>query len=346
MSISETDKLFLTKNLATMLKAGVPLDEALVTVKEQSNPEIGKLIGQVEKDVENGMTLGKSFGKHPKVFSNLYVSLVEAGEVSGTLELNMMFLAEQMTKEYALKKKVQGALMYPGIVLIATTIMGTGISWFVLPQLIDLFNSLEVKLPLSTKILMWFAYFMRDYGLYVVLGMVSLVIITILLLRIRSIKKQWDQALLKVPFVGQVVMYGQLGSFSRNLGILMKSGLPVVDAFNTTINTLSNLKFVDDLNQVKEKVKSGKSIFESMNDKKYFEFQKLATRMIEVGEKSGNLSEMLLYVSDYYDGEIDNLSKNLSTLLEPILLLIGALVGFVAFAIITPIYSLVGGIGG
>jgi type IV pilus assembly protein PilC len=285
--------------------------------------------------------------KHPKVFDGFFVSLVDAGEQSGNLENNLGFLADQTRKDFALKQKVKGAMLYPGLVLGATAVMGTGISWFVLPQLIDLFTSFEVELPLSTKILMGAAFFMRDYGAFAFFGMILVIVSLVLLLRMRHIKKISHRIMLRVPVLGKILSDGQLASFSRNLGTLLKSGIPMLTAFEITTNTLSNLVFVDDLKEIKERIKTGKSIFESMQAGHYDEFDKLTRRMIDVGEKSGNLEEMLIYLSDFYDEDIDGMSKNLTTLLEPALLLtIGIVVGFVAMAIISPIYSLVGGIGG
>ena len=347
MRISVEDKLFLTRHLSTMIKAGVPMDEALMTVADQASPDLAKLINKVKADVDNGKSLGESFGKYPKVFDRFFISLVKAGEVSGTLEENLGFLAEQMGKNFALRRKVQGALIYPTLVLSATFLMGTGISWFVLPKLIDMFSSFDIVLPLSTRILMGFAFFMRDYGIIAVPGVFGLILLFLMLLRVKKVRRVWDGWVLSIPFIGKVVEYGEMGKLSRNLGTLLKSGLPVTEALKVTIDTMSNLKFIDDLNAVKKEVEEGKSVSAAMINKKYPEFGKLATRMIGVGEKSGNLEEMLAYLSVYYDEEIDNVSKNLTTLLEPVLLLIiGLVVGFVAVAIISPIYTMVGSVGG
>ncbi len=347
MRVTIEDKLFLTRHLATMIKAGVPMDDALTTVIDQASPDLAKLLKEIKENVDNGKSLGESFGKYPKIFDRLFISLVKSGEVSGTLEENLGFLAEQMGKSFSLRRKVQGALIYPILVLSATLIMGIGISWFVLPKLIDMFSSFEVALPLSTKILMWVAFFMRDYGIIFVPSLVGFCFLLVILVRIKSVRRIWDAWVLKIPFIGKVIAYGEMGKFSRNLGTLLKSGLPVSEAFTVTINTLSNLKFIEDLTIVQQKVEEGKTVADAMTSKKYTEFGKLAIRMIGVGEKSGNLEEMLMYLAVYFDEEIDNVSKNLATLLEPVLLLIiGLVVGFVAVAIISPIYTMVGSVGG
>ncbi len=345
MAITREDKLFLTKHLSTMVRAGVPLSESLSTVAEQATPELRKILNKVASDVENGQSLGKSFGKYPKIFDSLFVSLINAGEASGTLDGNLKYLSEQQNKDLILRKKILGALLYPSLVIGATIVMGVLLSWFVLPQLVDLFVSLEVTLPLSTKILLWLANLMRGYGVVVVLGMVALMVGLVFFMKIKPIKRIFDGMSLKLPIVGKIILFGQLGLLSRNLGTLLASGLPVVEALKVTADTLDNLKFKEDLTEVRSRVGEGKTLFSSMTSKKYTEFSRLTLRMIEVGERSGKLEEMLIYLAEYYEDEIENVSKNLANLLEPVLLLfIGAVVAFVAMAIISPIYSLLGGI--
>ena len=345
MSISRLDKLFLTKHLATMIKAGVPLSEALNTVSEQATTDLSNLLKKIEGDVENGMSLATSMRKYPKVFDTFYVSLIAAGEASGTLEENLRFLAIQLNKDYVLSKKISGALFYPGLVVSATVIMGTIISWFVLPQLTDLFTSFDVALPLSTRILLGFAALMKNYGGLIVFGMVGVVLVFIFFLRIKSIKFVFDSWIIKWPFVGKIVVDGEMARFTRNLGTLLSSGIPVVSAMEITMDTLSNLRFKKDLKEITEKVSEGKNISLAMDTIKRSEFSRMSTKMVEVGEKTGKLDEILIYLSDYYEEEIEDVSKNLSNLLEPVLLLIiGVVVAFVALAIITPIYSLIGGI--
>ncbi len=347
MGVSREDKLFMTKHLSTLIMAGVPLSESLETVRDQASPDLAKVMKKICDDVENGSTLAKAMGKHKRVFDEFFVSLIEAGETAGTLDENLKFLAEQMDKDFSLRRKISGALMYPGLVIGATTVMGILISWFVLPKLVDLFNSFQVELPMTTKVLMWFAALMRDYGTFIVLGFFGTIFGLMALVQMRPVRQVVDRWLIGVPFVGKVVVFGEMGKFSRNLGTLLKSGLPVVQAMEITINTLGNLQFKKDFGEVKKKIAEGKSLYSAMSAKRYRGFSKMSVRMIDVGEKSGNLEEMLIYLSTYYDEEIDNVSKNMSTLLEPALLLfIGVVVAFTALAIISPIYSLMGGIGG
>ena len=261
------------------------------------------------------------------------------------MEESLLFLAEQLGKDYALRQKVQGAMMYPALVFLATFIMGGFISLYILPQLVKFFDAFEFKLPLSTRILLWVANFMKDYG---VLFFVSLFILFILggaVVNLKFIKPLWHSFLLKVPLFGKLMAYSQLARFSRNLGILMKAGLPVQRSLEVTAVTLSNVKFSRHVAEMSETIGKGQNIYQILEKKQFGEFPKLVAKMIGVGEKTGNLDTTLLYLGDFYEEEIDNLSKNLSTILEPILLLgIGLIVGFVALAIISPIYELTGSI--
>lgn len=344
--VSFLEKLLFTKHLATMIKAGIPIVEALQGLVDQTKSKrFKKVLDIVTADVQNGQALAKSMGKHPWVFDQFYLSLIKIGEESGTLEENLGFLSKQLTKDYALRKKIQGAMLYPGLVFAATGIMGGFIALFILPKLVDFFDAFEIELPLATKILLFFANLMKNYGLLLAGLAVVLMILFSLFIRLKQIKPKWHSLLLRAPLFGELLAYGQLARFSRNLGTLLQSGVPVTKSLETTARTLSNLRFQNDLFEVNQGLVKGKNIGEILDSKKYSEFPPLVAKMISVGEKTGKLEETLLYLGDFYEDEIDNISKNLTTILEPVLLLtIGLVVGFVALAIISPIYELTGSI--
>lgn len=344
--VSFLDKLLFTKHLAVMIKAGIPITEALATLVDQTKSQaFKKVLSGVLSDVENGQSLAKSLEKFPKVFDEFYVSLVEIGEESGTLEGNLEFLSLQLAKDYSLRKKIQGAMLYPGLVFTATFIMGGFIALFVLPKLVDFFSAFEIKLPITTRILLFFANTMKNYGVFIFGGLVLFMFVSSLVLSLPKVKPWWHRVILKFPLFGEMLAYGQLARFARNLGTLIKSGVPVTKSLETTADTLSNLKFKNDLNEINEYLTKGKNIGDALDSKKYAEFPPLVSKMISVGEKTGKLEETLLYLGDFYEDEIDNISKNLTTILEPVLLIaIGLIVGFVALAIISPIYELTGSI--
>ena len=339
------ERLLFTKHLATMMKAGISITEALETLVDQSkNAYFRKVLAQVLEDVKNGKNLADSFRKHPKVFDQFYVSLIEVGESSGTLGENLDFLAKQLGKDYSLRKKVQGAMTYPAIVLFATVIMGSFISFYILPQLVDFFKSFDIELPLTTRILIFFAEMMKNYGSLIAVGIVIFVVLFRIVSQLPKVKPLWHAALLKTPVMGKLIAYGQLARFTRNLGTLITSGVPITKSLEVTANTLSNLRFRGDVLTLSKSLTKGKNIGESMR-KGYSEFPPLVGRMISVGEKTGKLDETLLYLGDFFEDEVDDISRNLSTILEPALLIvIGLVVGFVALSIISPIYQLTGSI--
>lgn len=345
--VSFLEKLLFTKHLAVMMKAGIPISEAISTLLDQTKSKgFKKILSEVVADVKNGQSLTKTFKKHPKVFDEFYISLIEVGEESGALEKNLEFLAKQLAKDYSLRQKIQGAMLYPGIVFFATTVMGGFISFFILPQLVDFFAAFNTTLPITTRILLFFANLMKNYGIIIITGLILSGLTGYWLIGLPKVKPKWHSLMLKFPLFGTLIAYGQLAHFSRNLGVLLSSGVPVIRSLETTSSTLSNLKFRNDLLEVTRALTKGKNIGQALEQKKYNEYPPIVSKMINVGEKTGKLDETLLYLGDFYEDEIDNISKNLSTTLEPILLLIiGLVVGFVAIAIISPIYELTGSIG-
>jgi type IV pilus assembly protein PilC len=345
-SISLQEKLLFTKHLSVMIKSGIPLAESIELLAFQTkNKEFKNILNSILLDIQNGQSLSKSISKFPKIFSNFFISLVTIGEKTGTLEKSLQFLSIQLSKDYSLKKKIQGALMYPGLIFAATIIVGGFISLVILPQLVDFFSVFDQELPLSTRFLLSFANLMKDYGLLIFGGLILFFILLIFFLRLPFIKKHWHSFILKLPLFGKIIHFSQLARFSRNLGILLQSGIPIVSALETTAQTLNNLKFKTDINLISKRLSKGKKISEIINDGDFSEFPNLVTKMIGVGEQTGHLEDTLLYLADFYEEEIDNISKNLNTILEPFLLLfIGLIVAFVALAVISPIYQLTGSI--
>jgi type IV pilus assembly protein PilC len=344
--ISFKDKLFFTKHLSTMIKAGIPISDALASLsKQHKSKKFKEIIEDVLSNIENGKSLAESLKRHPNVFNNFFISLIEIGEESGTLEENLEFLAKQMAKDFTLRKKIQGALLYPGLVFGAATIMGSAISLFVLPKLVDFFDAFDIELPLTTRILLFIAQAMRSYGFLIIGGFFALIIGFYVFIQLPKVKPVWHKIVLKLPIFGNLIAYGQLASFSRNFGVLIKSGVPITRSLDVTSNTLSNVVFVKDVKKLSEELTKGRVIAAELRKKRYKEFPPLVVQMIDVGETTGKLDETLLYLGDFYEEEIDNISKNLTTVLEPILLVgIGIVVAFIALAIISPIYELTGSI--
>jgi len=336
--------LMFTRHLSTMIKAGITISESLQTLQQQTKSSTFKqMIEQMYNDVQNGQSLANALKKHPDSFSQFYVSLIEVSEASGTLEQNLDFITLQLTKSYNLHKKVKSAALYPTVVLTATVLVSGFISYFVLPQLVDFFQSFDVELPFTTKILLFISTLFRDHGL--LLGIIFILGFGAWNMSIRSKwgKPLWDRLLLKLPIIGSFVSSSQMAQFSRNLGVLVKSGVPITRAVDVTATTLTNDLFIKDIAHISTYLTQGKNISSAIERHSFTEFSPLSVKMIGIGEKTGKVDEALLYLGDFYEEEIDNFTKNLTTILEPVLLLIiGAVVGFVALAIISPIYELSG----
>ena len=345
--ISFIEKLFFTKHLSIMLKSGITLPEALDSLKDEvKSPAFKKTLTNVSADVQKGKNLKEALARNPKAFNSLYLSLIRIGERSGSLEKNLEHLSTQLEKEHNFRKKVQSAMLYPLLVLSATTFLGGGIGLFILPKLVDFFEGLEVELPLTTKILLFVAQIMKNYGMIIIPGFFGLLFLGSLIVRLAAVKPHWHRFLLHSPIIGSFVKCTQLSSFCRNLGIMLQSGIPIAEALQISVDAAGNEVFKTDINKIAQAVEKGKSIESVLNKGKFFEFPSIAIKMIGVGEKTGRLEENLLYLGDFYEEELDGLSKNLSNVLEPIMLIgIGLVVGFVALAIISPIYELTGSMG-
>jgi len=344
-SFGFTEKLFFAKHLATLLKGGIPLSEALRLLSEQDGG-IGPIAGEVLGSVENGQSLSSSLGRHSREFGAFYVSLVEVGEVSGTLEKSLEFLAEKLSREEALRKKVQAMLFYPAIVLAVSTAVGGFVSFFVLPKLAGIFSSFDVELPLATKILLAFANFTKIYGIVVVVAIVAIIAILSGIIKISySAKLFWHHLKFHIPFVGKVNKSAALSSLFRDLGVMLQSGLPLEYALRIESEIAENLVIREKIKGVHEAVSGGSTVGKELLSGNYKIFPSLVSRMISVGESSGTLEGTFLYLADYFEDETDVAAKNGAALLEPLLLVFISLVaGFVALAVILPIYTLTGSI--
>lgn len=345
-NVSFADRLMFTKHMAIMVRSGVPIYEVLETLVDNAKSKYFKLVLEnVLHNLENGKSLYQSMSNFPNVFDKFYVNLIKISEESGTLEENLEFLSKQMDKDYALRRKVKGALFYPAIIVSVGLGMGAFISLFVLPKLITFFESVNMELPLTTRVLLFVANLMDSHGVLIFSGLALFIVIFIILIQTRYVKPLWHKAIITMPIFGKIILFGQLARFTRNFGTLMRSGVPVSASLDTSAATLGNIVLERNFNSIKILLNEGKNIGDALDMKKFPEIPTFVIKMIKIGEKTGNLEEVLLYISEFYEDEVDNLTKNLTTVLEPILLvIIGLVVGFMALAIIGPIYELTGSI--
>jgi len=341
--VSSKEKIFFAEHLSLLIKGGIPLSEAIETLENEAKSRVfRRSLAEISKKILEGQRLSKALQTYPGIFDNFFCNVVRVGEESGTLEENLKYLAQQLKSDYEIKKKVSGALIYPIIVVILALVVAFSITFFVLPKITGLFQILEIELPLATRILINTASFLKKNLLLLIIGIIFLILIFKILQRFKFFKFYFDSILLSLPFFNQIFGNLNLARFSRTFYTLLKSGMPILEALDICIATHSNEVFKKNLTFVKLRVERGERMSQGLKEFPKI-FPSVFSQMVAVGEKSGTLEESFLYLANFYEGEIDSTLKNLSGILEPILLiLVGAFVAFVALAIIIPIYRFVG----
>lgn len=344
--VSELDTILFAKHLAVMSQSGISLSESVETLIAQTkSPYFKKVLQHILDDLENGQQLSKALARYPKIFGAFYTNLIEIGEQSGNLPQNLDYLAKELTKNHDFRVRVKNATLYPAIVLSLAFVVGIGVSVFALPKLIDLFSGFDVALPLNTRILIYVSVLMRDYGLLILSALLAFVGVFRILLKFPAFRGVWQSLLLKVPVIGSIIKNTQLALMCRNLGVMIGGGVPIVVALGIQKNNTSNLVYKKYLEGIITSVNEGGTISSRAASKGYADIPPIMEKILAVGEKSGKLDELMLYLGDYFEGEVDTATKQVSIVLEPILLvIITAVVAFVALSIITPIYQLTGGI--
>jgi type IV pilus assembly protein PilC len=341
MRISLQEQVLFIKRLATLIRAGVPLLTSLLMLQKQTKSKtMIKILDQVSKDVENGQYLATSLGRFRKIFGELTINIIEIGEVSGTLGENLDHLAMELKKKQILRRKVVSAAVYPIFIIFATFGITALLTVFVFPKILPIFKSVNFNLPWTTKALIFISNLLLHHGLLIILILVVLVIASWFLLQNKRVHYYYDRFLIAAPIIGQLTIGYNLANICRTLGLMLKSGVVIVRSAKITANTTTNLVYKQELNEIADKLFKGDLISGHLNVKPKF-FPTIATQMVAVGESTGNLSDTFLYLADMYEDEVDDLTKNLSTIIEPVLLvLMGLMVGFVAISIITPIYGI------
>lgn len=342
--VSNLEKVVFTKHLSLMLRAGLTLNESLKILREQTNSsQMKKVIDSLIKKVEEGEPLSSGLANYPKIFSNFYINAVGAGEESGDLEDNLVHLADQMIKDFDLRRKVKSAMMYPLVVLGATVILGVSLSIVVFPKLARLFKTFKIELPFLTRMLLAVTDFLQHYALLAVVAVIILFFVVRWILRRGAIRPHFHRFILKIPISGKITKNLNLARFSRTFGSLLRSGLPIGKALETTADTLGNYSYKLNLAKVSQEVGQGEKLSKCLAAFPEI-FPPMVSQMVAVGEKSGKLEETLFYLAEFYEAEVDAATKNLSTILEPALLvIIGIVVAGVALAVVTPLYQLTSG---
>jgi len=339
--IKTDDLVMMTRNLSSMLKAGLPLTRAFSVIERQSkNPKLKSVVKDIREQIEKGDQLNDAMARYPKVFDDLYVAMIKAGEESGSLTETLQVLGSQMEKTSSLKKKIKGAMIYPAIVIVIMIIIGILMMIYVMPSITATFKKLELDLPATTEAMMAASDFMVAHTLIVLIGMVAAVIGFVYFLKSKLGKIIFHWLYIRLPIIGTMVKETNAARMSRTLSSLLTSGVDVIRALNITEDVVQNIYYKPIIRDAAERVEKGTPLSEVFveNDHLYPVF---VGEMIMVGEETGQIAHMLEQLANFYENEVEQKTKDLSTIIEPLLMVvIGGSVGFFALAMIAPIYSI------
>lgn len=343
--IKTHDKILLARNLGSMIKAGLAVTRAMgVMEKQAKNKNLKKLLNDLANDVSKGETLSDSMQKRPNIFSALFISMVRAGEESGNLAGSLEIVASQMEKSYALVKKVRGALIYPAVILSAMVVIAILMLIYMVPTLTATFKGIGVELPLSTRVIIAISDFLVSHTLIVILGFIGLIFGAVTFFKSVLGKRIIDVVSIRLPVIGEIAKEVQSARSARTLASLLSSGVDVVVALGVTIDVVQNSLYKKALDKARTTIQKGEpmsSVFMEYDNL----YPTFVGEMVAVGEETGKIAEMLLGVAVYYEGEVEEKTKDLSTIIEPVLMIIiGAGVGVFAISMLAPTYSLVNNI--
>ncbi len=335
------EKIVFTRNLSAMIDAGIAVSRALeILTKQSKNPKFQDVLMKISDDIKSGQTLSDGMAKFPEVFSGLFVAMVRAGEESGKLVESLNVIGRQLEQSYTLRKKVKGAMMYPMIVIFAMVIIAILMFIYVVPTLAGTFKEFDVELPASTRTIMAISDFLVAHTIFAILLIFGLIVGFYFGIKTKHGKRVFEFTILHVPIIGNIVKQYNAAQTARTLSSLFSSGVSVVESLQITQDVVQNSYFKTVLSEAREVVQKGtpiSSIFLS-NDKLY---PILVGEMMQVGEETGKLSEMLEKISGFYEEEVTTVTKDLSTIIEPFLMIfIAGGVGFFAIAMISPMYTL------
>ena len=341
--VSTIDKMLFTRHLGVMLKAGLSFSRATTVLAEQTeNVYFKEILESVREDIQKGNQLASSLAKYPKVFDDLFVNMIRVGEIGGNLEEVLDILYLQLKKEHELTSRVKGAMTYPAVIIFAMVVIGVLMMIFVVPSLLAIFTETGAELPASTKMIVFVSDSFQNHGLLILAGFIAFVFLFLKIIKTKSGKRKFDFTLLHLPAIGKIVSKINMARFSRTLSSMIASGVSIVKALDIISKTLGNTYYKDSIKDACQEVQKGVSLSEVIRryDKLFYP---LMINMIEVGEETGTLQETLKQVSEFYEDEVEQVTANMSSIIEPVLMLvIGGAVGFFAISMIQPMYSIMG----
>ena len=343
--IKTEELIIFTKNLSGMLRAGLSLSRALSVLKKQTkNNTLSEILTSLSNEINAGGTLSSGFVKFSNVFSKLFVSMTRAGEESGDLAGTLSEVGANLEKAHSLTKKIRGALIYPGVILSAMVLIGVLMFAFVVPTLANTFKELGVDLPASTRFIIALGNFFSQYLILSFVLIIGSVVGIVTLLRANFMTKYVHYVVIRLPIVGKLSKELNTARTTRTMSSLLLSGVSITRAIEITEDVVQNIYYKKVLEEAKKEIEKGAPFSRAFEENPNL-YPIMMTEMVQVGEETGKLSDMLSQVASFYEGEIENKTKNLSIIIEPVLMIfIGAAVGFFAISMISPLYSILNNI--
>lgn len=338
--VSSKDLVIFFRQLATLVNAQIRIVKALrILTRQVSSPRFRSIIEEVASDVEGGSSLSDALRKYPKYFPDLYSSLIQAGEASGTLDKSMLYLADQVEKDHDLKSKVRGALMYPAFIIVMLLVVGGLMMVFVLPQMTGVLLEAGAQLPLTTRVIIATSNFMVGYWYIVIVLLVGLVVGFKFFIQSRDGRYLFDRALISAPLFGDFIRKIYIYRFAHHLSNLLSGGISINKALDLIAGAVGNYVYRDIFLDASSEIQTGRSLHDVLES--YPQVPPLVSQMVAVGEETGDLPGILTKLSTFYDKEVDNGIANMTTLIEPIIMIIlGLAVGIMVAGIILPVYNL------
>jgi type IV pilus assembly protein PilC len=343
--VSLAEKIMFTNNLSGMLSAGLSLSRALTVLEKQStNQTLTDILHGLQDDISKGNSLSEAMKKHPKIFSGIFVPMVHAGEESGNLPTTLTEVGLSLKKAYDLSKKIKGAMTYPTIILCAMLIIGIFMMVYVVPTLTATFKDIGTELPGSTKIILWVSDTISQHLFLVILTIIALIVGGILLSKLKTVQRYFDRGILYLPVIGKIVKEVNTARTARTMSSLLLSGVNISNSLSITEEVLQNVHYKELVHGAIGAIEKGNVLSATFKENTFL-YPVMMGEMVEVGEETGNLSKMLSDIASFYENEVDNKTKDLSTIIEPVLMLmIGGAVGFFAISMISPMYSVMNNI--
>ncbi len=340
---SPKDVMLVFRQLATLIEARVPVVTSIETVSSQIDKRYFRLVLQeIKDDIEDGMSFSEALEKHPQVFNPMMVSIIRAGEVSGTLQRSIEFIANNTEKNYQLTSKVRGALTYPAFVFCAAAATGFLVVTFILPKITTLIEDLDVPVPWYTALLMSLGTFMNEYWWVVLMGILALLVGGAYYFRTDNGKKEWDRIVLRMPVFKLLVKYVCITRFAENFGSLIAGGIPVVRALVITSDVVGNSVYAGILLEAAEEVKTGGAI-SAVLARYPDDIPPIVSQMVRIGEETGSTAKVLEGMARFYDQEVEVITRSLTSLIEPILIVVlGIGVGILTVGVLLPVYNIAG----